>query len=130
MPRARRLSASASGIIPRRRAAELSARAASSLASPLASIIITHGNLKMHESPYPARRFDPDRPSGTELILGNVAKISDAVSSTRVALAKLEATTNAALADLERRIAAVLAATKAALADADRRDALRRGRRP
>ena len=59
-----------------------------------------------------------------------MAKISDAVSSTRVALAKLEATTNAALADLERRIAAVLAATKAALADADRRDALRRGRRP
>jgi hypothetical protein len=83
----------------------------------------------MFETPYPARRFDPDRPTGASLTIGSVAKLADAVVEARTAFARFEAKTNADLADLGKRIDAVIATTKATIAEADRRDALRRGPR-
>lgn len=83
-----------------------------------------------------SRRFDPDRPSGTELTLGNVQKLASAAAELRVEttdinerLAKYRAAFDATIADIEKRIAAVEATARTAIAEANRRDALRRGPR-
>jgi hypothetical protein len=83
-----------------------------------------------------SRRFDADRPSGTELTLGNVQKLASAAAELRVEttdinerLAKYRAAFDATIADLNQRIAVVEATTKTAIAEAAQRDA-RRGPRP
>ena len=49
------------------------------------------------------RQFDPNRPSGAELTLGSIGKISGAVAEARENIAKTEA----AIRDLNRRLDAL-----------------------
>ena len=58
----------------------------------------------MYISNHPPRQFDPDRPTGSAITVGNIAKISDAVEQLGVKTADLIAKTKSTLADLERRI--------------------------
>ena len=64
------------------------------------------------------RHFDPDRPSGSEITVGNIGKLASAIAEFR-----------ADIADLGKRIDAVIASTKATIAAADERDRLARGPR-
>jgi hypothetical protein len=56
--------------------------------------------------------------SGSEITVGNIAKISDSLAESRDTMSKLTAKLAATIADLERRIVVVEAETRARIAAA------------
>jgi hypothetical protein len=80
-----------------------------------------------------SRRFDPNRPSGSEITVGSISKLSAAAAELRAdngntlaKLAKFETQFKATLADLSKRIDAQAAKVRELIADAERREAAQR----